>query len=79
MPPVPGSINYGSLSNPILTTNWRHKGNYSNNLSNMVTERKRVSKGNYIVIPSTFNPQQMGKFELVIYSSLPLAQCTQYQ
>jgi len=73
MPPPPGSIKFSSLSNAVVTTN---KGKYSNNLTSMVTEKKKVNKGNYIVIPSTFNPQQMGKFELVIYTSIPTNDCS---
>jgi len=52
-PPPPGSIDLKTLTNPALTT---CSGKYSGNLSAIISERKKVSKGVYVVIPSTFNP-----------------------
>jgi len=53
-PPPAGSIIIKQLTNPILNT---HNGKYSNNYSAIVSEKKKVGKGVYVVIPSTFNPQ----------------------
>lgn len=75
-PPPPGSVQIKQLVSPILNT---FNGKYSNNLSAIVSERKRVSKGVYVVVSSTFNPQQLGKFELIIYSSSPNIDYVRYQ
>lgn len=52
--PVPaGSIAIKSLSHPAIVTN---NGKYTNNLSSVVSKKERLSKGVYLLIPSTFNP-----------------------
>ena len=74
-PPAKGSINLNSLRNPVATT---HDGKYTSSLSACVSNRVRVSAGQYMVIPSTFNPQQMGKFELIVYTSSPNVEGRRY-
>jgi len=64
-PPPASAINRASLKNPALTT---YDGKYTNNLSGCVSERKSMSAGVYVLVPSTFNPQQMGQFEITVYS-----------
>jgi hypothetical protein len=46
------------------------EGKYSSNLTDCVTERKKLDAGIYVVVPATFNQMQMGKFELTFYTSM---------
>lgn len=75
--PVPqGTIDISTLKNPALTT---AGGKYTPNLSAAVSERKKLPKGVYLIIASTFNPQQLGKFELTLYSGVPAMDYHRYQ
>ena len=47
-------------------------GKYTSNLSGCVTDVKALKQGFYVIVASTFNPQQLGKFSLAVYSNFPV-------
>ena len=66
-PLPPKSIAVSNMKNPILQT--YEGGQYTSSLSGCVTPVQALSQGVYILVPSTFNPQEIGSFDLAVYSS----------
>lgn len=67
-PLAKGSIDMNQLRKPQLQTG--EDGRYSNALSSCVSAIKDIEPGIYVLVPSTFNPQQCAKFSLAIFSSI---------
>ena len=61
------SLNFKMLSNPVLQTG--EDGKYTTQLSNCVSDCKSMEAGIYIIILSTFNPQQLATYDFAIFSS----------
>ena len=66
-PVTPNSISLTKLKDPILAT---HEGKYTWNLSSCVSSKKKLAKGTYILVPSTFEPSTQAAFEVLLYSTL---------
>eukprot|EP00830_Metopus_es_P003775 TRINITY_DN13506_c0_g1_i1.p1 TRINITY_DN13506_c0_g1~~TRINITY_DN13506_c0_g1_i1.p1 ORF type:complete len:778 (+),score=93.28 TRINITY_DN13506_c0_g1_i1:1-2334(+) len=76
-PPTPGSLVIGPALSESLVT---YGGTYTNNSPVLVTEKKMLQPGTYIIIPSTYEPMQQGQFLIILFhSAVSGFECVKYQ
>jgi hypothetical protein len=66
-PVKPGTLSFVAFSNPIMQTG--ADGKYTSALSGCVSPCTPLPAGVYILVLSTFNPQQLATWDLAIFSS----------
>lgn len=69
-PLAAGSMSLNNLAHPVMKTG--EDGKYTSQLSACVTAVQPVQAGVYLLVCSTFNPQQLGAFALAVYSNAPI-------
>jgi hypothetical protein len=62
-------LTLSALREPILETG---DGKYTSNLTNVVSENMAVPSGLYVIVVSTFDPQQLATYDLAVYTSNPV-------